>query len=258
MLVLSRKKSEAILIDGVLRIEVVNVAKATVRVRLMAPRSLQLPHGIARKETRDRHDSPASISPVAMDVVHMTLVNQQVVPLGESVSLGVVDADKSRVVFLVDAPVGTCVMAVDPEGLDRANASSNQILLQFMGQGTERLDEHPEQQDPGVGSREGQTPSDESSPDVLPFPSKSTRQASSVKRPRTGLVGTFSLPSGRGPQRRGRQRRSGSLRLRGQGPGQEIETGRGSCQRIGRCRHRRLRPRCPSLQEVVGPAIDLS
>ena len=171
MLVLSRKKSEAILIDGVLRIEVVNVAKATVRVRLMAPRGLQLPHGIARKETRDRHDSPASISPVAMDVVHMTLVNQQVVPLGESVSLGVVDADKSRVVFCVDAPVGTSIMAIDQEGLDRANASPNQILLQFMGQGTERLDEYPEQPDPGVGSRDGQTPSDESSPDVLPFPS---------------------------------------------------------------------------------------
>ena len=49
MLVLSRKKSEAILIDGVIRIEVVNMAKATVRVRLTAPRSLQLPHGGCRE-----------------------------------------------------------------------------------------------------------------------------------------------------------------------------------------------------------------
>ena len=171
MMVLSRKKSEAILIDGVIRIEVVNMAKATVRLRLMAPRSLQLAHGIARKETRDRQDSPARISPVAMDVFHMTLVNQQVVPLGESVSLGVVDADKSRVLFFVDAPVGTIVMAVDQEGLDRANAPANQILLQFMGQGTQRLDEHREQPSPGVGSREGQTASAGSGPDVLPFPS---------------------------------------------------------------------------------------
>jgi len=171
MLVLSRKKCEAILIDGLIRIEIVNMAKATVQVRLMAPRSLQLPHGVARKETRDRQDSPARISPVAMDVFHMTLVNQQIVHLSESVSLGVVDADKSRVLFFVDAPVGTSVTAVDREGLDRSNASSNQILLQFMGQGTEPPDEHPEKPAPGLGSREGQTASDGSGPDVLPFPS---------------------------------------------------------------------------------------
>jgi sRNA-binding carbon storage regulator CsrA len=171
MLVLSCKKCEAILIDGVIRIEVVNMAKATVRVRLMSPRSLQLPHGIAREETRDRQDSPARISPVGMEVFHLTLINQQIVHLGESVSLGVVDADKSRVLFFVDAPAGTSVMAVGQAGQDRANASSNQILLQFMGQGTERPDEHREKPAPGVASREGQTASVGSGPDVLPFPS---------------------------------------------------------------------------------------
>lgn len=172
MLVLSRKKSEAILIDGVIRIEVVNMAKATVRVRLMAPRSLQLPHGIARKEIRDRHDSPARISPVGMDVFHMTLVNQQVVPLGEAVNLGVVDADRSRVLFFVDAPLGTSVTAVDQAGPDRANGSSNQILLQFMGQGNERLEEYREKSASG-GSREGQMAADGTAghPDVLRFPS---------------------------------------------------------------------------------------
>src|SRR5208283_3935764 len=128
MLVLSRKKSEAILIDGVIRIEVVNIAKATVRVRVIAPRSLQLPHGFARKEARDRQDSPARTSPMGVHVYHMTLVNQQVVPLCESMSLGVVDADKSRVLFFVDAPVGTSVMAVDQARQLRASASSNQIL----------------------------------------------------------------------------------------------------------------------------------
>ena len=101
----------------------------------------------------------------------MTLVNQQIVHLSESVSLGVVDADKSRVLFFVDAPVGTSVTAVDREGLDRSNASSNQILLQFMSQGTEPPDAHPEKPAPGLGSREGQTSSDGSGPDVLPFPS---------------------------------------------------------------------------------------
>jgi len=106
-----------------------------------------------------------------MEVFHVTLINQQIVHLGESVSLGVVDADKSRVLFFVDAPAGTSVMAVDQGGQDRANASSNQILLQFMGQGTERLDEHREKPAPGVASRAGQTASDGSGLDVLPFPS---------------------------------------------------------------------------------------
>jgi sRNA-binding carbon storage regulator CsrA len=172
MLVLSRKKSEAILIDGVIRIEVVNMAKATVRVRLMAPRSLRLPHGLTRKETLDRQDALARVSPVGMDVFHMTLINQQVVPLGDSMNLGVVDADKSRVLFFVEAPLGTSVMAVDQAGPARANASSNQILLQFMGQGTERPEEHREKPAPG-GSREGQTATDGSGagPDLLPFPS---------------------------------------------------------------------------------------
>ena len=106
---------------------------------------------------------------MGMEVFHLTLINQQIVHLGESVSLGVVDADRSRVLFFVDAPVGTSVTAVDREGLDRANASSNQIFLQFMGQGAERPDEHREKPGPGLGSREGQTASDGSSPDVLPF-----------------------------------------------------------------------------------------
>ncbi len=171
MLVLSRKKCEAILIDGAIRIDILNTAKATVRVRLLAPRNLQLPHGVARKEIRDRQDSPAIISPVGMHVFHMTLLNQQIVQLGESVSLGVVDADKSRVLFFVDAPVGTSVRAVDQEGLERPNASSKQILLQFMGQGTERADEHQEQTAPCDTSREDHTASDGSlaGPDVLPF-----------------------------------------------------------------------------------------
>ena len=185
MLVLSRKKSEAILIDGVIRIEVVNMAKATVRVRLMAPRSLQLPHGLPRKESRDRLDSPARSSPAGMDVFHLTLVNQQVVPLSDSVNLGVVDADKSRVVFFVDAPLGMSVAAVDQVEPDRANGRSNQILLQFMSQGPGQPEERREQpaagdSSPTADSDAGRTATDEpgtgTSPDVLPFPSNHAKR----------------------------------------------------------------------------------
>ena len=170
MLVVSRKKTEAILIDSVIRIEVVNMAKATVRVRLMAPRSLQLPHAVARKDSRERPESPARPAPVGMDVFHMTLVNQQVVALGESVSFGVVDADKTRVLFFVDAPVGTRVTAVDPERPDRASASSNQILLQFMGSGSERLEGNQEKSTPGAHPHNDEVPRKVTGPDLLPFP----------------------------------------------------------------------------------------
>jgi len=110
---------------------------------------------------------------VGMDVFDMTLVNQQIVHLGESVSLGVVDADKSRVLFFVDVPVGMSVRAVDQAGLERPNASSNQILLPFMGQGTERPDEDREKPAPADTSRASRTTCDGSwaGPDVLPFPS---------------------------------------------------------------------------------------
>jgi sRNA-binding carbon storage regulator CsrA len=172
MLVLSRKKSEAILIDGVIRIEVVNLIKAMVRVRLLAPRGLQLPRSAARKEIRDPHDSLARTNAAAMDVFHMTLVNQQILPLRECLNLGVVDVDKSRALFFVDAPLGTSVMAAEPDAQDRAGASPSQILLQFMAQGAERPEQQREKSAPG-GSRVGQTSIEGSSaePDVLPFPS---------------------------------------------------------------------------------------
>ena len=50
------KKNEAILIDGVIRVEVVTVTKAAVRVRLMAPRSLQPPHGVVPADAPGRDD----------------------------------------------------------------------------------------------------------------------------------------------------------------------------------------------------------
>ncbi len=171
MVVLSRKKNEAILIDGMIRIEVLTVAKATVRVRLTAPRSLQLTRGAERKDQRERQDALSRANPPGMEVCHLTLVNQQVVPIGDSVSLGVVDADRSRVLFFVDAPHGTDLVAADPAALDGDDPPSRQILLQFMGQGAERTDEPH-----GKSLTSGQTEADHPSghpagPDLLPFPS---------------------------------------------------------------------------------------
>ena len=172
MLVLSRKKSEAILIDGVIRIEVVNLIKAIVRVRLLAPRGLQLPRSGAWKESRDSLESLVRTNGAALEVFHLTLVNQQILPLRECLNLGVVDVDKSRALFVVDAPLGTSVMAAEREAQKRVGESSGQILLQFMAQGAERSEQQRIKPAPG-GSREGQTSIERSSAelDVLPFPS---------------------------------------------------------------------------------------
>ena len=112
MLVLSRKKNEAILIDGVIRVEVVTVTKAAVRVRLVAPRSPHQPQGVARGTVPGCDETIERAGPVGVEVSHLTLVNQQTVTLGESISLGVVDADRLRALFVVDAPAGTSVTAL--------------------------------------------------------------------------------------------------------------------------------------------------
>ena len=173
MLVLSRKKNEAILIDGVIRVEVVTVSKAAVRVRLMAPRSLRLPHGIARTDIPGHDENTARTSPVGVEVSHLTLVNQQIVTLGESISLGVVDADKARALFFVDTPLGMSVTAVTPQEPDPRTRSSRQNLLQFMGPAA---DWPPEDRDriaqPVVHpDPENRSPSVEPGPELLPFPS---------------------------------------------------------------------------------------
>jgi carbon storage regulator CsrA len=170
MLVLSRKKHESILIDGVIRIEVVNVAKATVRVRLRAPRSLSVPHGLALHEARVREDPSTRTCPVGVDDFRMTLVNQQVVNLGESISLGVIDADKSRALFFVDAPLGISVTANKPQRIDQPGSCSRQHLLQFMSQPVEKQEENRGTPAPRPGVDRDREPEGESGPELLPFP----------------------------------------------------------------------------------------
>jgi sRNA-binding carbon storage regulator CsrA len=172
MVVLARKKHEAILIDGVIRIEVVNVTKATVRVRLRAPRGLPSLQGLAPKSGIQRDAPPARIVPVGMDDFLMTLVNQQVVNLGESISLGVVDADKSRVLFFVDAPMGIPVTALKTQGEDRPGSSAQQTFLQFMGQAAECPRGDGATPASPSGGTIDEVPVDESEPKLLPFPTR--------------------------------------------------------------------------------------
>lgn len=178
MLVLARKKHEAILIDGVIRIEVVSVAKATVRVRLRTPRNLSPPShpgpGCKPGEGQEPETSTRRKGPVAMDDYHMTLVNQQVIALGERIRLGVVDADKTRALFFVDAPAGMSITALKPQDDDRPGSSAQQNLLQFMGQAEEPAEaDRPRPSEPPQAPEhvDGATSTENGiGPELIPFP----------------------------------------------------------------------------------------
>ncbi len=176
MLVLSRKKNESILIDGLVRIDIVNVTRATVRLRLLVPRNPPGLTGAVRNEAKPRDDPASRLTSLGVDVRLMTLVNQQVVTLSEAISFGVVDADKSRVLLFVDAPLGTSIAALEPEDRDHDRHGPRQNLLQFMGQGTNRDDDR-ERTDLASAPREPKRPdASEHGPSLLPFPAPMSRR----------------------------------------------------------------------------------
>ncbi len=168
MLVLSRKKNEALLIGGSIRLEVLSLAKATVRLRLTAPRNLQPLRASARRV--DRAESVGSEGSLGEEVATITLLNQQVVALGESISLGVLDADRSRVLIFVDAPIGTVVSTHEPEMRSGTRGAVEQDLLQFMKPGEERPDVSPNISTEKADARREPAAEVDAAPKFLPFP----------------------------------------------------------------------------------------
>jgi carbon storage regulator CsrA len=174
MLVVSRRKNEAIVIDGAIEIEVVNVAKATVRVRLSAPRSMQVVRGFVKRELGAEAELATKGNPAGIDTLNLTLVSQQVIELGKSISLGVVDVDRSRALFFIDAPPGTSVLTTDQRAACCCkNPTAMQNLLQFMSPPSERGGAGPEKTSDNEASRDRREAGDPS-PLVLPFPSQPT------------------------------------------------------------------------------------
>jgi carbon storage regulator CsrA len=171
MLVVARRKNETILIDGSIQIEVVNVTKATVRVRLSAPRGKQVIRGFVRKELGAQSEPPNQANSAEVDTLNLTLVSQQVIDLGISISLGVVDADRSRALFFIDAPPGMSVLAGDQKAVGgREQATARQNLLQFMGPAPERCSAGPEKAGENGPTRHGREYG-QAALHVLPFPS---------------------------------------------------------------------------------------
>lgn len=177
MLVLTRKKNESLLLDGRIRIEVVTLSRAAVRLRLTAPRSLHLARAADRRVQRSRPDSSRDEDLLGVEVIHATLVNQQFLPLGANITLGVLDADQTRVLLFVEAPQGMCIATAEPEPPRPKRQASEQNLLQFMKPGTERTEPPPEPAAPAPSPPEVLPRVVEPAPRLLPFPQVAKRQA---------------------------------------------------------------------------------
>jgi hypothetical protein len=123
------------------------------------------------KELGAEAEPATKATPAGIDTLNLTLVNQQVIELGKSVSLGVVDVDRSRALFFVDAPPGTNVLATDQRAVRSKNASAKQNLLQFMSLPSEGGGAGPEKTSEDGSSRDSCATGDPN-PLVLPFPSQ--------------------------------------------------------------------------------------
>jgi carbon storage regulator len=174
MLVLSRKKNEAILIDGLIRVTVVNLTKGMVRIQVSAPKSIQLMRRLVRHELRATEEASSKTIPIGEETLNLTMVNQQVISLGEAINVGIVDADRSRGLFFVDAPVGSSVLALERREKESKRTFPRQNLLQFMGQGQDKPDDDRQRPTAKTPPREEPEPANNSGPHLLPFPSRPT------------------------------------------------------------------------------------
>src|SRR5262245_56165600 len=95
MFVLSRKKHESIIIDGVIRVEVANPMKGMVRLRLVAPRTLGVVVASSSADgSANKADHALDNNSSGLDqLLNVTMAAREVIRLGESISLGVVDSD---------------------------------------------------------------------------------------------------------------------------------------------------------------------
>jgi sRNA-binding carbon storage regulator CsrA len=184
MLVLSRKKTECIVIDGTIQVEVVSHLKGLVYIKLLTPRALSVTLG-PKREPRDGFATQPPPKPInGHDQLNLAIAIRDVVRLGDRISLGVVDADATRVLFVVDAPPGTKIRAVGKLELEPDVRSTGQSLLQFMEPGEKLKRDQDAENSAHDGKRNG-TPSTgfkgwsdnrplkrrPARPNLLPFPS---------------------------------------------------------------------------------------
>jgi sRNA-binding carbon storage regulator CsrA len=105
MLVIARKRHEAVTIDGAIRVEVLGLTPGVARLRLVVPRGVAIQRGVALPgdpaalEARNgSSDGPG------MAAVELTLCGQPIITVRADIHIGLIDVDTTRAVLFVDAP----------------------------------------------------------------------------------------------------------------------------------------------------------
>jgi sRNA-binding carbon storage regulator CsrA len=158
MLVLARARNQAVVIDGAIRVEVLQLAGDVARLRFLTPRHVPIQRGVAKFGGGPAAEAVnGGIDSSGMGVVDLNLGCEQVITVGSDIHLGLVDIDKTRALLFIDAPRE---ISVRPDGENkpkpgsgRRGASTAQGLLPFPSppNGLERARENEDQDDDGGG-----------------------------------------------------------------------------------------------------------
>lgn len=112
MLVIARKRHEAITIDGNIRVEVLRLAGGVARLRFVAPRRTTITRGVARPGDSVAAEAVnGGVDASGMGVVDLTLGNHQIVTIRNEIHLGLIDLDAMRALIFIDAPTDLSVKA---------------------------------------------------------------------------------------------------------------------------------------------------
>jgi carbon storage regulator CsrA len=133
MLVIARKRSETLIIDGTIRVEVLSVSGGMARLRFLAPRRIPISRGVVQPASA-AFDEAASggldasgKDPVGLRVEDLLLAKTQVVTLGTEIHMGLVDIDSARALIFVDAPRDVSVQAGETEKPEKRKPSRAEI-----------------------------------------------------------------------------------------------------------------------------------
>jgi sRNA-binding carbon storage regulator CsrA len=175
MLVIARKRHEAVIIDGNIRVEVLRVTRGVVRLRFVAPRDVAIQRGVPRPgDPAALEARNGGVDDAGMGVVDLTLCDQQIVTVRDDVHLGLIDVDATRAVLFVDAPAAVGVTVESPARPRGAAPSSShaagepvQALLPFS---TPAEAPSPENGTRAPRKSAGDAARENPTPPTIPFP----------------------------------------------------------------------------------------
>lgn len=142
MVVLARKRSETLLIDGTIRVEVLGLSGGMARLRFLAPTRIPISRGVARHaqtcamEAINAGADVSGVDLVGMRAVDLLLGTTQVLTVGREIHIGLVDIDSSRALLFIDAPHDVSVQTGETETPkrrrpSRAAKNRGQAMLPF-------------------------------------------------------------------------------------------------------------------------------